>query len=276
LALLIAITIPQATSAAWWNPFSWKIFSRIFTPKTEVVYVAPSTDNIASTTNEISVVEKLRAEIEELKKNQTTQIPTSQTINVQTKTENVSTPKPTTSPIPVPQTTETLTRDELFDDLMKKYTSFRSVITNEISRLKKNSSFYTERHYFQFIDNLLVATNGDLGYLTSIKNWATRPSGIEEIYLAKFNKLNNDYNVEFERFKNEYRKESDSKTRQDTVEYIKQYKYQLYEAGIHIEAAGLLYKFDKIFGTNYAQDFESKKTQVETVEFANRFLIDQE
>ncbi|KKU20488.1 MAG: hypothetical protein UX31_C0039G0018 [Candidatus Nomurabacteria bacterium GW2011_GWA1_46_11] len=44
-ALLVAIFIPQIVLAAWWNPFSWKVFTRIFTLKEEIVQTTTTTGN---------------------------------------------------------------------------------------------------------------------------------------------------------------------------------------------------------------------------------------
>lgn len=43
----MALILPQVASAAWWNPFSWKIFERIFAPKIEV-YKAENTADITT------------------------------------------------------------------------------------------------------------------------------------------------------------------------------------------------------------------------------------
>ena len=59
--LLIVTLIPQVAFAAWWNPLSWKFFNRIFTPKNEVVEIATTTDSNAK-------IEKLKEEIEVLRK----------------------------------------------------------------------------------------------------------------------------------------------------------------------------------------------------------------
>lgn len=73
LVLIFSILIiPQVTFAAWWNPFSWRIFSRAQPPQVEVQKV-----------NQPSEIEKLRSEIEELKK--------------KTNTPTAAQPKPPTS-----------------------------------------------------------------------------------------------------------------------------------------------------------------------------------
>lgn len=57
VVLVGLIIVPQITFAAWWNPFSWKIFNRARTPEIEVQKTVPASE-----------VEKLKSEIEELKK----------------------------------------------------------------------------------------------------------------------------------------------------------------------------------------------------------------
>ena len=66
------LIVPQVTFAAWWNPFTWNIFNRAKAPQVEVQKV-----------NQPSEIEKLRNEIEELKK--------------KTNTPTVVQPKPPTS-----------------------------------------------------------------------------------------------------------------------------------------------------------------------------------
>lgn len=199
LILLFAITIPQVASASWWNPFSWKVFSRFFEPKVEKVekveQVATSTENTASTTNQVTEIEQLRAELEELKKNQTNQKSTTQTTKISPK-QNTS----SATPISSPQTpVKTISRDEMFADVMQKYTNFMSSVANERDGLSKTSPLTSEIEYLSYLNNLLKTINADLGYLVNIKNWNPRPV-IEEIYLSKFNKLKREYDVEVKRY----------------------------------------------------------------------------
>lgn len=273
LLLVLVVLIPQVAFASWWNPFSWNIFLRIFSPKTEVIRVETSTENVAGTTGEISEIEKLKAEVEELKKQQTSNgqktTPATQTSTKQ----NI----PTTTSIPAPQTpTKTISRDEMFADIMQKFTDFQSTITNVKGGLKKNSSLYTEKQYFIYIDNLLNGITGSLGYLISIKSWNPRPANIEEIYLFRLNEQKSEYEIKAKQYDVEKLQDEMSIAKSNVVSYIRENKLNLYVASIHIEAARQLYLFDQLFNTKYSQDFESKKTQQETVEFANRFLIDQE
>lgn len=57
LLLITLIIIPQVVFAAWWNPFSWKVFKHTNTPRVEIQKKDPPSE-----------IEKLRSEIEELKK----------------------------------------------------------------------------------------------------------------------------------------------------------------------------------------------------------------
>jgi len=47
ILVLVSLIIPQFALAAWWNPFSWSIFSGVFSHNTKTVQIATST-NIAS------------------------------------------------------------------------------------------------------------------------------------------------------------------------------------------------------------------------------------
>jgi len=61
LVLVGLLIVPQVTFAAWWNPFTWNVFNRAKAPQVEV-----------QKTSQPSEIEKLRSEIEELKKKTTT------------------------------------------------------------------------------------------------------------------------------------------------------------------------------------------------------------
>ena len=62
--------------------------------------------------------------------------------------------------------------------------------------------------------------------------------------------------------------------KREVVNYIIDYKYQLYLTDIHITAAALIDIYDNLSNTKYGDKFKSTKTQQEAVEFANGFLID--
>ncbi len=51
--LLATIFIPQIVFAAWWNPFSWSIFSWIFEPQPAAVIQTLETDEVATSTQDI-------------------------------------------------------------------------------------------------------------------------------------------------------------------------------------------------------------------------------
>lgn len=84
LVLVGLLIVPQVTFAAWWNPFTWNIFNRAKAPQVEVQKV-----------NQPSEIEKLRNEVEELKKKTNTSLVTPP--KSPTAPSGVS--KPTTQPI---------------------------------------------------------------------------------------------------------------------------------------------------------------------------------
>ena len=85
LTLVGLLIAPQITLAAWWNPFTWKVFNRVKSPQAEVQKIVP-----------VSEIEKLRNEIGELKKKSNTpsvalpKLPTS--VDSKNKTTVKSTP----------------------------------------------------------------------------------------------------------------------------------------------------------------------------------------
>jgi len=102
----VAILVPQMAFAAWWNPFSWKIFTRIFTPRTEVVEVIPIATSADSDT-EITEIEKLRVEVEELKRQQADNSPRKDERVEKTPTVIQPTKQVTPTANAIPQTTIT-------------------------------------------------------------------------------------------------------------------------------------------------------------------------
>jgi len=61
LLMILVLLAPQTSLAAWWNPFTWKIFNKAKAPQAEVQKTVPASE-----------VDKLRSEIEELKKKSNT------------------------------------------------------------------------------------------------------------------------------------------------------------------------------------------------------------
>ena len=77
ILFLVILIIPSIALASWWNPFSWKIFNK----KTQISVVAPIIQNTSD-----EEIQKLKQEIEDLKK-QKTNIP------ITTKSDNNETKK---------------------------------------------------------------------------------------------------------------------------------------------------------------------------------------
>lgn len=280
LAIFIAFLIPSVASAAWWNPFSWKIFSKFFSTRPIETQVEQVPEADSDSKNQSLEIEKLKEELETLrtqaseseKRNEQKVVPQATKPPVQ---ENI--PKSVVTPV-APQTylaPVVKSGEVLYDELIQKYTVFKSYLESEKRSLNKNSQYISEREYYTRIDDLLNRTSGDLGYLQTVKNWDSIPPNIEYIYLTKFDSLKSEHNREASLYLVELNQDKMRIAKKNVVDYIKENKLILYQIDVHIKAAALLYLFDQLFNTNYSPDFESKKTQQENIEFANRFLIDQ-
>ncbi|MEK7081819.1 MAG: hypothetical protein AAB905_01270, partial [Patescibacteria group bacterium] len=81
ILILSALIIPQITFAAWWNPFTWKIFKRASEVKIEKTINIPKNNlgvefSTSSPSKQLNIidqtaeVEKLKKEVNELKKKQ--------------------------------------------------------------------------------------------------------------------------------------------------------------------------------------------------------------
>lgn len=253
ILLFFSLVVPHIVSAAWWNPLSWTLFKK--EDKTKVL--EDKVRDLERKLEEVTTKSATSTPKGEVKKN------TSQSAaQVQ---QNI---KLTPAPIPL-QTVS-------FSELLKKYEDFKIILTNEKGLVKRNSELETERNYYTQLDELLTRTGADLGYLYSIKYAEPKPSGIVEVYVSKFDKLNSDYWARNKNYADNRDADEAATTKRKVINYIKENRYSLYKSDIHVQTAKLLYLFDKTFGTKYAPDFEAKYSQVETVEFANRFLIDQE
>jgi len=67
--IALAILIPQITFAAWWNPFTWKIFNRPL--KIDSVVELPKEETNDNVVDQSAEIEKLKKEVEELKRKST-------------------------------------------------------------------------------------------------------------------------------------------------------------------------------------------------------------
>ena len=67
--IALAILIPQIPFAAWWNPFTWKIFNRPL--KIDSVVELPKEETNDNVVDQSAEIEKLKKEVEELKRKST-------------------------------------------------------------------------------------------------------------------------------------------------------------------------------------------------------------
>lgn len=274
-ALILTTVVPQVVLAAWWNPFRWfdnwsfiksdreKEALEVRIKTLEARLAEKYFDQATSSSEE--VVEK-KEELSSI-----------------TVSKSVLDPHPASKPVIQTQvqiptvsvnTTPTLSIPTI-PSLIKTYTDFRGYIETEQRVLNKKSSLYTERNYYMYLEDLLIKINASIGYLYNIKDWNIRPENIEQIYLSKLNEMKRKHQSVADTYVVDRKQNEQSLARQEVINYIETNKHHLYEVDTHIEAARLLYVFDIFFNTSYAKEFELKKTQQETIEFANRFLMDQ-
>lgn len=266
--LVVLFLVPQIALAAWWNPLSWfggwgflhkkddsthVLENRIQELEKRLENTATSTASSTSGTSKLEVKSNLKT-VEEPSYNSL------KSVDIQIKNSDVLIPEGQSISI---------------EDLIKKYSDFYTQVAQIKKGLNQFSDLSTEHDYYEYIDGLQISINADLGYLYGIKSYKTIPYGVESLYVNKLNKLMNDYKVESNRYPVEKSQNELSSAKLNVVNYIKENKDVLYLSSVHIQAASLLYLFDQLSGTKYGVDFENKKTQQETIEFANRFLIDQ-
>ena len=60
--LLITLLLPQVAFAAWWNPFSWSIFSWIFETKPAAVIQILEIDEAATSTESVPITTTLKSD----------------------------------------------------------------------------------------------------------------------------------------------------------------------------------------------------------------------
>lgn len=65
---LSVIIIPSVTFASWWNPLSWKIFNRTSGPGTMKLQISTSTNKTETTIDQNIEIERLKKEVELLKR----------------------------------------------------------------------------------------------------------------------------------------------------------------------------------------------------------------
>lgn len=194
--LLLAITIPQVASAAWWNPFSWKVFERIFTPKVEVFeaekeVVKGSMEDIATTTEE-SEIEKLRAEIEELKNQKNIDPIQKPKASSVPKTTTETTKSTTISPVVVP--TISVNYEEKYKKLLADYVTFRDNLALSIQNMQEIfNPLEVESNHLKYLQSILPGVKTDVSEILKIFNSSPKSPVTVDLYATKFVSVNQDY-----------------------------------------------------------------------------------
>ncbi len=260
--ILLVILFPSFVSAAWWNPFSWKLIRRA--------------------DNQTQVLEKRVKELEE-KLSQTatsTATTTKQVLPVKKPKEKTTPtqqlPNINTQPV-VSATNQPLVDYEvLYKDVSSKYYLLSQQVNDDISmeRMVISGGGQTSAPHLAFLENLRITINSDMRNLDKFWNIIPKPADEINSYSIKYQQLVAQYEGEKTNTAVEKNRNAKQSILNNTQNYITQNKDRLYISSIHIEAARLLDIFDRTFGSKYSEQFRLTQTQVQTVEFANSFILD--
>lgn len=254
---LVIVLFPSIVSAVWWNPFTWKI--------------------IRKTDDQTQILEKRVKELEE-KLNQTATSTATTTKEVvqakKSKTISTVTQKPlidttqSVAPVLVQPSTD---YEAMYAELDRNYYILSQKVSEDYARLQGGSQ--NPAHY-AFVDSMRNTINSDIRELNKIREIHPKPSDTIVQYNIKYMTLSSQYEGEKLDVATAYTKAQIRYISDSTRDYISANKERLYIDSYHIETARRLDGFDRIFGSKYAEQFRLTKTKVETIEFADSFLLD--
>lgn len=245
---LIILLIPSISYASWWNPFSW--FSN---------WSFSNQNNDAET----KLLEKRITELEAKINNNAISFKATTTQNKIPHTDQKSS-STSSVPVNIQKFSVTIVEPELDYKslyntvLIPKYVSFRDgIVASDIVEVKKMQTDSNQNYHLKYLTDLSHTLNTDIGILMNYN------PVLYDQYDKKYNQIMSEYNQQKVRF-----------VKENLINYIYNNKYQLHVSDIHINTANLLDMNDRLFNQKYASQFRPLKTQQETVEFANSFLID--
>ncbi len=234
--IVVAIIVPQVTFAAWWNPLTWKVFRFIqkAEPQIEQTFDVPETKNSTTaeitdikSNNQLSEIEQLKKEIEDLKKTQT---PGATKSNPETQqVKPAVTPVPTTI-IPVVSTPK-------FD------AQLCLAINKEEELLKKNIS----DSIGYFINDLIPIFNNQI----KTTDYAQRYNNLNDTKSAFYKALDEFKNKDIARINSSYLEEA----------YIQDIKDELTELVTGYKDMWSVYMIDtlKLKNTNFYDSYDKNK-----------------
>lgn len=274
ILLVLGFLIPQITFAAWWNPFTWKVFQK-GDNNTKILEerILELEKRLASTTTE-TPVQSAQVVV-------STSTPTT-SIQVYPKVGEVQIPKTVKKPaVSVPKQDPLPVKDyeKIYKDLRVGYSELRYGINDEIVLWRDTTlRLDAERNHWNFINKLSKEVNEDITYLATIEKSVPKPGSILDSYVIKLN----EYKEKFDQGKLDFATRKDQEIenqkkdelKKSVVTYIRDNRLNLHKDTYHVTAAFLLDNYDREFGTDYYSDFQKAKTQVDTVEFSNHFLLD--
>jgi hypothetical protein len=266
LAVLLVFLFPLFANASWWNPLDW--FSFLFGPKTYEVVVVPPV------ALKQPVVEPITQVVS------TTTVMSTSSIKVGTKAVNKVEPKkvikqpvvvpPVAAVVEIIKPTTIQAGDYLeeYREVLTRYFKLRDSVKNAKDRViasDKGNLLYTDRA--DYLQKLEIEVNSNIAEVSKFDNVTPKPADVINKHLKKSESLM----VAFDASTEQFRKDD---LRFRTMQYIEDAKYDLASMGVHLQAADMLYQYDKTFGTSYAPQFRITKTDQETAEFAQMFLSD--
>jgi hypothetical protein len=272
--IAIALIAPQIAFAAWWNPISWfkgwSFFHRTDTQtqvlENRVKELEKKLENAATSTAVTATTTE---------QSQVTKRPVQTTPVTSVGTKNTATAIETpivNQPILVQSTQPIKDYENVYVELTAKYIYMRDVtVHNNILLLEESTVQDTIKvNYSKFLYGLEKNLNDDIGGLGKLFNVKPKPVDTIDYYASRYFQFSKQYDDEIVKNNNE----SKRLYKTATLDYVRENQYSLYIPSIHIETARLLDLFDRAFGSKYYGEFKLTKTQQETIEFANSFILD--
>jgi hypothetical protein len=262
LFLSILLLTPNLALASWWNPGTWKIFNKRTDTTTLENRIKELEQKLEAASTSTPVVPKPEKPI--------------QTPAKKAEAKPVNKVVPTPIPSVVTQPPVTVDYEGIFKNLLTDYSAFRAQVVKDIDSVDKNSGLTADTGHLKYLRELRNNLAEDIDDLKNFIKQKNQSADTVESFTSRLKQAQAVYKTSTSNYLADRQEEGVWTTKRKAIDYIKDHKTTLHQPAVHIEAARLLYIFDKFAHTKYSPDFETKKTQQETIEFANRFLIDQD
>lgn len=235
IALCALVVFPSITNAAWWNPIDWW---HVFFPKPPVATVATTTIPSIKETVTTNVVKK------PVEKKALVERPSVE-----------KTAAGTVIPMPAPEAV--VDYEAMYTDVLGKYVTFRDSIDKSPVMESK-----ADVNHARYLRALYDSMNADIKELSNYLG-KPKPGTIVLFYRDKYAQIMRDNDTENRDY-----------IRNQTVEFVRENRETLHVPDKHTKLAFILNIYDRTFGTRYGDEFKTLLLPVETVEWADGFLLD--